>query len=65
MGLQADSFDIRSLTSLHSQASLQSIRLLAMKKSQSHCTDNLMACAGVPEEQLNGRHCPRLGDDQP
>ena len=36
MGLEADSFDKRSLSSLHSQHSLQNIRLQALKKSSSH-----------------------------
>lgn len=36
MGLEADSFDKRSLSSLHSQHSLQNLRLQALKKSVSH-----------------------------
>ena len=35
MGVDADSFDKRSLSSLHSQHSLQNMRLQAMKKSAS------------------------------
>jgi Ca2+ transporting ATPase len=39
MGLDADSFDKRSLSSLHSQHSLQNLRMQALKKSTSHDAD--------------------------
>jgi Ca2+ transporting ATPase len=42
MGLDADSFDKRSLSSLHSQHSLQNLRMLVLKKSTSYeagCTE--------------------------
>lgn len=39
MGLEADSFDKRSLSSLHSQQSIQNLRLQALKKSLSHDVD--------------------------
>ena len=35
MGLEADSFDKRSLSSLHSQQSIQNLRLQAIKRSVS------------------------------
>ena len=39
MGLDADSFDKRSLSSLHSQHSLQNLRMQVLKKSTSYDAD--------------------------
>jgi len=51
MGLEADSFDKRSLSSLHSQHSLQNIRLQALKKSSSHTTDQPISRSPKAENQ--------------
>ena len=51
MGLEADSFDKRSLSSLHSQHSMQNLRLQALKKSVSHNADMQMTRGNVGERQ--------------
>ena len=51
MGLEADSFDKRSLSSLHSQHSLQNLRMQVLKKSASHDADAAFNRSHtVPEE---------------
>ena len=39
MGLEADSFDKRSLSSIQSQHSIQNLRMQVLKKSVSNDTD--------------------------
>ena len=51
MGLEADSFDKRRLSSLHSQHSMQNLRLQALKKSVSHNADMQMTRGNVGERQ--------------
>ncbi len=43
MGLDADSFDKRSLSSLQSQHSLQNLRMHVLKKSTSYDADTALA----------------------
>ena len=45
MGLDADSFDKRSLSSLQSQHSLQNLRMQVLKKSTSYDADSAYRAA--------------------
>lgn len=52
MGLDADSFDKRSLSSLHSQHSLQNLRMQVLKKSTSYDADTSYRAGYTDEARL-------------
>lgn len=53
MGLDADSFDQRSLSSIHSQQSIQSLRMQALRKQQSHEHSDSQSSAHAKFDGIN------------